>query len=155
VIEENGQPRMLKPNVPEVRMAWVKRTDVRILDTWHTGGLRGTGSHDVVVENIRVPQRHTLSPLDGSTLAGPLGRMPIVCTMAAGYAAQLSGMGTAAVDAVVELMGDKPVVDPVRRSANDPRYSRPSPSTACVWPRRVNTCTAAWRACGGRRMRTR
>lgn len=112
VIEENGRPRMLQPNVPEVRMAWVKRTDVRILDTWHTGGLRGTGSHDVMVENIRVPRRHTLSPLDGSTLAGTLGRVPIVCNMAAGYAAQLLGMGTAAVDALVGLVGNKPVVDP-------------------------------------------
>jgi indole-3-acetate monooxygenase len=112
VIEENGQVRMLQPSVPEVRMAWVRRADVQILDTWHTGGLRGTGSHDVVVENIRVPRRHTLSPLDGSTLAGALGRVPIVCNMAAGYAAQLLGMGTAAVDVVVDLARDKPVVDP-------------------------------------------
>jgi alkylation response protein AidB-like acyl-CoA dehydrogenase len=112
VIEENGQPRMLQPNVPEVRMAWVKRADVRILDTWHSGGLRGTGSHDVLVENIRVPRRHTLSPADGSTLAGVSGRVPIVCNMAAGYASQLLGMGAAAVDAVVELTSNKPVVDP-------------------------------------------
>jgi indole-3-acetate monooxygenase len=112
VIEENGQPRMLRPNVPEVRMAWVKRADVEIVDTWHSGGLRGTGSHDVVVENLAVARRHTLSPLDGSTLEGTLGRVPIVCNMAAGYAAQLSGMGTAAVDALVELTASKPVVDP-------------------------------------------
>ena len=112
VIEENGQPRMLQPNVPEVRLAWVKRADVRILDTWHTGGLRGTGSHDVVVEDVRIPRRHTLSPLDGSTLAGTLGRVPIVCNMAAGYAAQLLGMGSAAVDALVDLVGNKPAVDP-------------------------------------------
>ena len=112
VIEENGQPRMLQSNVPEVRMVWVKRAQVRILDTWHTGGLRGTGSHDVVVENLAVPRRHTLSPADGSTLPGTLGRVPIVCNMAAGYAAQLLGMGTAAVDTLVELTSGKPVVDP-------------------------------------------
>ena len=112
LVEENGQPRMLQPNVPEVRMVWVKRADTRILDTWHTGGLRGTGSHDVVVENVKVPRRHTLSPADGSSLAGPLGRVPIVCSMAAGYAAQLLGMGSAAVDALVELTASKPVVDP-------------------------------------------
>jgi alkylation response protein AidB-like acyl-CoA dehydrogenase len=85
---------------------------VRILDTWHTGGLRGTGSHDVVVENLLVARRHTLSPADGSTLAGTLGRVPIVCNMAAGYAAQLLGMGTAAVDTLVGLTSSKPVVDP-------------------------------------------
>jgi alkylation response protein AidB-like acyl-CoA dehydrogenase len=112
LIEENGQPRMIQPNVPEMRMVWVKRADLRILDTWHTGGLRGTGSHDVVVENLQVPRWHTVSPADASTLAGTLGRVPIVCNMAAGYAAQLLGMGTAAVDALVELTAGKPVVDP-------------------------------------------
>lgn len=112
VIEENGEPRLLQPNVPEVRMAWVKRADVEIVDTWHSGGLRGTGSHDVVVKDLPVPRQHTLSPLDGSTLEGTLGRVPIVCNMAAGYAAQLLGMGAAAVDAIVELTANKPVVDP-------------------------------------------
>jgi indole-3-acetate monooxygenase len=112
LVEENGQPRMLQPNVPEVRMVWVKHADVRILDTWHTGGLRGTGSHDVVVENVTVPRRHTLSPAEGSTLPGALGRVPIVCSMAAGYAAQLLGIGAAAVDTLVELASNKPVVDP-------------------------------------------
>ena len=47
---------MLQPNVPEVRMVWMRRTEVEILDTWHTGGLRGTGSHDVVVKDRLVPR---------------------------------------------------------------------------------------------------
>ena len=78
---------------PEVRMVWMRRAEVEILDTWHTGGLRGTGSHDVVVKDRLVPRRLHLSPLDGSTLAGTLGRVPIVCNMAAGYAAQLVRAG--------------------------------------------------------------
>jgi indole-3-acetate monooxygenase len=112
VIEENGQPRMLQPNVPEIRMAWLPRAEVEILDTWHSGGLRGTGSHDVVVKQKFVARRHTLSPLDGGTLDGALGRVPIVCTMAAGYAAQLLGLGEAAVESMVALTANKPVVDP-------------------------------------------
>jgi alkylation response protein AidB-like acyl-CoA dehydrogenase len=112
VVEENGQPRMLQPNVPETRMVWVRRADVEILDTWHTGGLRGTGSHDIVVKDMVVPRRYTTSPMDGSTLDGALGRVPIVCNMAAGYAAQLLGMGSAAVDALVSLTSNKPLVDP-------------------------------------------
>jgi alkylation response protein AidB-like acyl-CoA dehydrogenase len=111
-IEENGQPRMLAPNVPEVRMVWIRRRDVQILDTWHTGGLRGTGSHDVVLDDLLVPQRHSCSPADGSRLAGALGRVPIVGTLAAGYGAQLLGLGQACVDAVVALTTTKQVVDP-------------------------------------------
>ena len=112
VIEENGQPRMLAPEVPEVRMVWLRRAELEILDTWYTGGLRGTGSHDVVVRNALVPRSHTLSPIDGSTLAGPLGRVPIVCTMAAGFGAQLLGLGQASVDSLMALSRKKPAVDP-------------------------------------------
>jgi len=112
VIEENGQPRMLQPNVPEVRMVWVRRADIEILDTWHTGGLRGTGSHDIVVKDRQVARKHTSSPMDGSSLSGTLGRVPIVCNMAAGYGAQLLGMGSAAVDAIMTLTTNKPIVDP-------------------------------------------
>ena len=111
-IEEDGAPRMLRPNVPETRFVWLHRSDVEILDTWHTGGLRGTGSHDVTVKDKLVPQRHTLSPVDGSTLAGTIGRVPIIGNMAAGYGAQLLGMGEASIAALVELTASKPVVDP-------------------------------------------
>jgi indole-3-acetate monooxygenase len=111
-IEENGQPRMLAPNVPEVRMMWVRRREVEIIDTWHTGGLRGTGSHDVVLKDVVVPRRHSVSPLDGSSLSGALGRVPIVCNMAAGYGAQLLGVGQACIDAVIALTSGKQVVDP-------------------------------------------
>lgn len=33
----------------------MKAPEVRILDTWHTLGMRGTGSHDVAVEGLFVP----------------------------------------------------------------------------------------------------
>ena len=112
MVEENGQPRMLQPGVPEARLVFLRRADVEILDTWHTGGLRGTGSHDVVVNAKFVARAHTCSPMDGSTLDGAIGRVPIVCNMAAGYGAQLLGLGRAAIDALIELSRNKPVVDP-------------------------------------------
>jgi alkylation response protein AidB-like acyl-CoA dehydrogenase len=112
VIEENGAPRMMKPGVPEVRMVWLRRGEFEILDTWYTGGLRGTGSHDIVVKAKAVARRLTCSPLDGSSLEGTLGRLPIVCNMAAGYAAQLLGLGEAAIDALTTLSRNKPAIDP-------------------------------------------
>ena len=33
----------------------VPRADYEILDTWHTMGLRGTGSHDVQMQDLFVP----------------------------------------------------------------------------------------------------
>jgi alkylation response protein AidB-like acyl-CoA dehydrogenase len=107
VDDEAGAPRMLAPGVPELRFAYLRRDDCTILDTWHVGGLRGTGSHDVVVENVRVPRALTLSVAEPSTLDGPLGRVPIICSMAAGYGAQALGVAQSAVDTLVEITSTK------------------------------------------------
>jgi alkylation response protein AidB-like acyl-CoA dehydrogenase len=107
VVEENGEPRMVAPGTPELRFAWLRRGDYKILDTWHVGGLRGTGSHDVVVENAHVPRALTLFVAEPSTLDGPLGRIPIICSMAAGYGAQALGVAQSAVDTLVELTSTK------------------------------------------------
>jgi indole-3-acetate monooxygenase len=112
VVEERGQPRMAAPNEPEVRFAFLRRGEFEILDTWHVGGLRGTGSHDVVVKDRHVPRALTLSPADSSTLDAPHGRTPIICTMAAGYGAQMIGVGQAAVDTLVALTKTKISPDP-------------------------------------------
>ncbi|HEY3516674.1 MAG TPA: acyl-CoA dehydrogenase family protein [Gammaproteobacteria bacterium] len=107
VVEENGSPRMVAPGAPELRFAFLRRADCKILDTWHVGGLRGTGSHDVVVENVRVPRALTLFVAEPSTLDGPLGRIPIICSMAATYGAQTLGVAQSAIDTLVELTSTK------------------------------------------------
>jgi alkylation response protein AidB-like acyl-CoA dehydrogenase len=112
-VEEDGAARMLQPGVPETRLAYVRRGDFEILDTWHVGGLRGTGSHDVVVEAKHVPRRWTVAPGDAVTLDAPIGRVPIICTMAAGYGAQTLGIARSAIDALVALTGTKVNVEPV------------------------------------------
>ncbi|UNK47109.1 acyl-CoA dehydrogenase family protein [Arthrobacter sulfonylureivorans] len=38
----------------------VPLSDVELLDVWHTSGLRGTGSNDIVAENFFVPEYRTL-----------------------------------------------------------------------------------------------
>lgn len=107
VIEDNDEPRMLGPDTPELRFAFLRRDDCTILDTWQTCGLRGTGSHDVVAEDVPVPQDLTLSVDEPSTLDGPLGRVPIICSMAAAYGAQALGIAQSAVDTLIELASTK------------------------------------------------
>ena len=107
VVEENGEPRIVAPGEPELRFAYLRGDDCKILDTWHVGGLRGTGSQDVVVENVHVPRPLTLFVAESSTLEGPLGRVPIICSMAAAYGAQALGIAQSAVDTLVELTSTK------------------------------------------------
>ncbi|MDZ4068880.1 MAG: acyl-CoA dehydrogenase family protein, partial [Tabrizicola sp.] len=49
VLEEDGERHVLHFG------ASMKAPEVRILDTWHTLGMRGTGSHDVVLDELFVP----------------------------------------------------------------------------------------------------
>jgi alkylation response protein AidB-like acyl-CoA dehydrogenase len=112
IVHENGEPRMVAPGEPELRMAFVRRGGFEILDTWYVGGLRGTGSHDVVVADTHVPHRWTFSPAVEPTLDCAIGRVPIICTMAAGFASQTLGMAEAALNTLIALCDTKVNVEP-------------------------------------------
>lgn len=113
LVEEGGQVQMVAPGVPHMRLAFVPSASCQILDTWHVGGLRGTGSHDVIVQDLAVPAERTVTPMDRSQLERAFGRMPIVCTMSAGHAAICLGVATTALDAVLSLARTKVSVDAV------------------------------------------
>lgn len=49
----------------------VPNTDYRIEDTWHSMGLRGTGSNDIVVEDAFVPEHRTHKQSDGFAGTNP------------------------------------------------------------------------------------
>jgi alkylation response protein AidB-like acyl-CoA dehydrogenase len=83
---------------PEMRYFFVRRTDAEVLDTWHVGGLKGTGSHDVSVQDLTVPFEFSLSAQDPSTMAGPYGHLPVIATLNLGMASQFIGIGQAAID---------------------------------------------------------
>ena len=78
VITERTEPRMVAAGVPEARMAYIPKGSYRILDTWYVGGLRGTGSHDIVVDDVFVPAERTFFFTDR-----PLSRMPPQCARGA------------------------------------------------------------------------
>ena len=57
---------------PDMRTFLVPRRDYRLDDTWHTSGLRGTGSKDVVIdEPVFVPEYRTHRFADGFRLKSP------------------------------------------------------------------------------------
>jgi hypothetical protein len=45
-----------------------------MVDTWTVMGMRGTGSHDFIVEDILVPESHSMSLTEASTASGLLYR---------------------------------------------------------------------------------
>lgn len=58
------------------RLAVMPREQVRIEETWNVVGLVGTGSHDVVVENVVVPEEWTFVRGGAPNLDEPFFRYP-------------------------------------------------------------------------------
>lgn len=58
LIFTDGQP-------PDYRTFLLPKSDYEIVDTWHVIGLKGTGSHDVVVKDAFVPEYRTHKASDG------------------------------------------------------------------------------------------
>src|SRR5215469_7570722 len=56
---------------PEWRMYLVPKEDYEILDTWHTVGLKGTGSNDIVVRDAFVPLHRMRRMPDNISCVGP------------------------------------------------------------------------------------
>jgi 3-hydroxy-9,10-secoandrosta-1,3,5(10)-triene-9,17-dione monooxygenase len=71
-------------SAPEPRFFLVPRDDYAVIDTWHAMGLAGTGSKDVEVKDVFVPEHRTVAasvgkgdPHPGSAVnPGPLYRLP-------------------------------------------------------------------------------
>lgn len=93
-------------------MFFVPKGSYEILDTWYTGGLRGTVSHDVVVEDVFVPNNYSCSIFEPPQLDGQMHRFPFGALLAPGCAAVSLGLAKAAIEAFIELVADRPQVEP-------------------------------------------
>jgi 3-hydroxy-9,10-secoandrosta-1,3,5(10)-triene-9,17-dione monooxygenase len=56
---------------PHYRTFLVPKSDYRIIHNWDVIGLKGTGSHDVVTDNVFVPEHRTHKTRDDSRAARP------------------------------------------------------------------------------------
>ena len=83
---------------------WFTPDQVTFHDTWHTSGLRGTGSLDFSVADVFVPDGLVTQPqVTGSHVDSPLGAFPEMTLLAVGVAAVGLGIGRHALDAIIEL----------------------------------------------------
>ncbi len=92
---------------PVPRVVALRKDDLQVLDNWHTLGLRGTGSHDTVADEVFVPADRVLSIFDGPVVDRPLYRFPPFGFFASSVAAPALGNARAAIDDLVDLAGGK------------------------------------------------
>jgi len=89
------------------RIAVMPREKVRIRENWDVNGLQGTGSHDVVVEDVVVPLAWTFVRGGGSTLDTPLYRYPTMALAAQVLAVVGLGVARAALDEITAIAGGR------------------------------------------------
>jgi alkylation response protein AidB-like acyl-CoA dehydrogenase len=100
-IYRNGQPQPGPDGEPhDSRLMMVPRSQVEIIDTWHTTGLAGSGSCDYTITDVFVPEEHTL--VFGTVLGrpGPLAQPEVHMRNMPGVAL---GVARAALDHVREM----------------------------------------------------
>ena len=111
VADENG-PRMNVggplDGLPQLRMMTVPVKDISIINNWSVIGLHGTGSNDVAVSELFVPENRTFAladqPVDTAALCTFRSAMAVTFTPLAG---NTLGMARGALEAFQELAGAK------------------------------------------------
>ena len=102
---EGDAPRLLPTGEQEVRIAYFyPKAVAEIVDTWAVSGMRGTGSHDVVADDLFVPEERTFSAAERrARVTGPVNSIPGFDLAGCGFACVGLGVARAAIDALVEL----------------------------------------------------
>ena len=76
IVHEDGRPRLTPSGAPDSCFMFCRTADCEIVDTWTTGGLRGTGSHNVVARDLFVEGRSASFFTHPITLPGQRYRFP-------------------------------------------------------------------------------
>ena len=97
---------LLPSGAPDVRSVLFRADETRVIDTWDTSGLRGTGSHDLEVSELEVPRSRTFSLLTGQQKHAWC-TLPFFGILAGGVAAVGLGIARAAIDSFVTMAKSK------------------------------------------------
>ena len=115
----------------------VPRTDVELDDTWHTLGMRGTGSKDLVVKSVFVPE-HRAMPTYPTFLGlsphadAPTYRLSVYSGLPAMLSGSVLGMAEAGLKAFVETTSTRTNPYGVQKGKNPTMQKRVAESTAEV-----------------------
>ena len=113
----------------DFRTFLLPRADYVIEDVWDTVGLRGTGSNDIVLDDVFVPEHRSLSFADVFKLVcpgqqlnpAPLFRLPYGAVFSYSITTPIVGMATGAYEAHVTYLRDRVrVAYAGQKAAQDP-----------------------------------
>jgi 3-hydroxy-9,10-secoandrosta-1,3,5(10)-triene-9,17-dione monooxygenase len=120
--KEDGTPA-------EMRTFLLPRSDYAIdEDAWHVFGLQGTGSHDIIVDDVFVPEYRTHRSIDGFLCqnpgqelnSGPLYRLPWAQVFTRSVSTAAFGGAQAAINAGLKIMEGRISTNTGKASKQDP-----------------------------------
>ena len=87
----------------EMRTLLLPKGEVKLLDVWDVGGLRGTGSHSFEADGVFVPARRSYPTTAESREPGGLYAIPTTLLFCSGFATVALGAARAGLDSAIEL----------------------------------------------------
>ncbi|MEM7675831.1 MAG: acyl-CoA dehydrogenase family protein, partial [Myxococcota bacterium] len=135
MIMQGNEVRRRSDGAPDSRFILFPRADVELIDTWRASGMRGTGSGDMAVHEVRVPQTHAVSLTDDALNNAPLYKFPVFGLLAVGIASVALGNAKGALDALRTLA-----------TAKRPQFSRRSLAERSMVQAEFARASARWRA---------
>ncbi len=110
VVFDGGQPRTT-PFGPMIVALALRTSEVEIVDTWRSLGMRGTDSNDAAAEGVFVPEARSfvVAPVyePGPHFAGPLYRLPALASVDVIIAPVALAIARGAITALRELADRK------------------------------------------------
>lgn len=102
----DGQPEMLPDGSPIMLALLFRAGEGRVIESWDPLGMRGTGSHEIVADDVFVPAERAaaLRPFEdlGPAFQGPLYKLGTIPPLM-GNAVVALGIARAAIDEAVEV----------------------------------------------------
>ena len=106
--DDRGEPIRAPRGYRLSRQVVVPRSSYTVIETWEAAGLCGSGSHDVEVAGVFVPDDYTTDLYGvGMRVDTPLFRMPPYSRLAFNKVGVATGIARAAIAAFAELAGAK------------------------------------------------
>jgi alkylation response protein AidB-like acyl-CoA dehydrogenase len=108
LVDGSGEPLRTAGGYRQARQVVVARSSYTVVETWEAAGLCGSGSHDVVVSEVFVPDDHVTDLYGaGMRVDTPLFRLPIYSRLAFNKVGVATGIARTALSAFAALANEK------------------------------------------------
>ena len=102
-VYDGDTPRTTPHGGPEVVHVYMPKTALTILDTWHVGGMRGTGSSDYSAHDVFVPDELATFPADRRFASPAPILRTLDTTLGTAFGFVALGIARGAIEGLVDL----------------------------------------------------